>query len=65
MKETNDNNLIPNNSGDMRIENLSLETELKSIMLNQGFNAFKLCCKTIVAFYTSVFEYQNCTSCPQ
>ena len=49
----------------MRIEDLSLENELKSIMLNQGFNAFKLCCKAIVTFHTSVFEYQNCTSCPQ
>ena len=49
----------------MRIEDLSLENELKSIMWNQGFDAFKLCCKAIVTFHTSVFEYQNCTSCPQ
>lgn len=47
-----DNNLVSNNSGDTWIEKLSLENELKSIiMLSEDFNAFKLCCKTIVVLY--------------
>ena len=47
-----DNNLVSNSSGDTWIEKLSLENELKSIiMLSEDFNAFKLCCKTIVVLY--------------
>ena len=47
-----DNNLVSNNSGDTWIEKLRLQNELKSIiMLSEDFNAFKLCCKTIVVLY--------------